>query len=76
MFSNPNGEINRSMVCPHCQTKGKVRTKRVKQKKGLSGGKTTAAVLTSGLSILATGLSRKEEYTHAHCDNCKNTWLF
>ncbi|WP_411727809.1 hypothetical protein [Methyloglobulus sp.] len=70
------GSINTAMVCPHCQSIGKIRTKEVKQKKGVSGGKATAAVLTAGLSLLAVGLSRKEGSTQAHCDNCNNTWFF
>ena len=70
------GVINTEMMCPHCQTKGKIRTKHINHKKGVSGGKATAAVLTGGLSLIAVGLSRKEEVTQAHCDNCKNTWLF
>jgi uncharacterized paraquat-inducible protein A len=70
------GLVNSAMICPHCQTKGKVRTKQIIQKKGVSGGKATAAVLTGGLSLLATGLSRKEKLMQAHCDNCENTWLF
>ena len=65
-----------AMVCPHCHTKGTVRTKPVTQKKGVSGGKATAAVLTGGLSVLATGLSRKEHLTEAHCTRCGNTWRY
>ena len=64
------------LVCPHCQSRGTVRTKRVRQKKGISGGKATAAVLTGGVSLLATGLSRKETQTEAHCSNCGSTWRF
>ena len=71
-----HGKINAAMVCPHCQCVGKIRTKEVKQKKGVSGGKATAAVLTGGLSLLAVGLSRIEGATQAHCDNCSNTWFF
>jgi hypothetical protein len=67
---------NAAMICPHCQSRGTVRTNQVKRKKGVSGGKATAAVLTGGLSILATGLSRKETVTEAHCTNCRNTWQF
>lgn len=70
------GFINSAMLCPHCQTIGKVRTKNVTQKKGVSGGKATAALLTGGVSLLATGLSRKENSTQAHCTNCRNTWFF
>lgn len=65
-----------SMVCPHCQTRGTVRTKPVTQKKGVSGGKATAAVLTGGVSLLATGLSRKEQNTEAHCSRCGAKWYF
>ncbi len=49
------GRRQREIVCPHCQTKGNVHTKSVKQKKGISGGKATAAVFTLGVSMLATG---------------------
>jgi hypothetical protein len=64
------------LVCPQCQTRGQVKLQLVKQKKGISGGKATGAVLTGGLSILATGLSRKEEVTEAHCNACGSTWHF
>lgn len=70
------GPVNPAMVCPHCQTKGLIRTKRVVQKKGISGSKATAAVITGGLSVLGTGLSRKEEATQAYCGGCNNSWLF
>lgn len=65
-----------AMICPHCQSHGTVRTQSVKQKKGISGGKATAAVLTGGLSILATGLSRKEKLTSAYCTKCGARWTF
>jgi DNA-directed RNA polymerase subunit RPC12/RpoP len=70
------GRTNELLMCPHCQTRGMVRTKQTKVKRGISGGKATGAVLTAGLSILATGLSRKEQVTQAHCDNCGSTWAF
>jgi hypothetical protein len=70
------GQVNAQMICPHCQSRGTVRTRRIKQKKGISGGKATARVLTAGVSMLATGLSRKEAATEAHCDNCGSTWYF
>lgn len=72
----PSSPDTAAMVCPHCQAKGTVATKHVKQKKGVSGGKATAAVLTGGFSMLATGLSRKEKVTEAHCSNCGSTWYF
>lgn len=67
---NPDAQI----VCPHCHTKGSVRTKSIKAKRGVSGGKATGAVLTAGFSILATGLSRKQKMTEASCKNCGVTW--
>lgn len=66
------GAINSVMVCPHCQTKGQIRTKKITKKTGVSGSKAAAAVVTGGLSVLAVGLARKEASTQAHCDNCGN----
>lgn len=70
------GTINPALVCPHCQTRGKVRTQAVNEKKGVSGGKATAALLTGGTSMLVTGLSRKEKATKATCGSCNSTWMF
>jgi hypothetical protein len=70
------GDLNEHLICPHCQSKGTVRTKGVKRKKGISGAKATGALLTAGVSILATGLSRKESETCAHCMTCGSTWHF
>lgn len=70
------GAVNRNMLCPHCATTGHVHTKPIVQKKGVSGGKATAALFTGGVSMVATGLSRKESHTQAHCSNCNNTWVF
>lgn len=71
-----HGPLNPWIICPHCQTKGTVRTMDVKKKRGISGAKATAAVITGGISVLATGLSRKEKLTQAHCENCGSDWLF
>ena len=70
------GPLNPWTICPHCQTKGTVRTRKVDKKKGISGAKATAAVITGGTSVLVTGLSRKEKLTQAHCENCGSDWLF
>lgn len=64
------------IFCPHCQTRGHVTTRQIKRKKGISGAKATAAILTGGLTILGTGLSRKEHTTEATCSNCGSTWHF
>jgi len=73
--SRLHGPQNVAMVCPHCQMRGQIHTKTVKKKKGISGGKATAAIFTAGLSMFATGLSRKETCTEVYCRNCTNTWL-
>ncbi len=39
MFSNKYGSKNAAMTCPHCQVKGKIRTMKVKQKKGSAEAK-------------------------------------
>ena len=70
------GTVNPVIVCPQCRTTGHVRTLLVKRKKGVSGAKATGAVLTGGLSLLAMGLSRKEQVTQAHCEHCSSTWDF
>lgn len=72
--TTPPATSRPAIVCPHCQVKGQVATSQVKQKKGISGAKATGAVLSGGLSILGTGLSRKEKVTQMHCRNCGTTW--
>lgn len=62
------------VICPHCQIRGEVYYKTLDRKKGISGGKAVAGILTGGFSILATGLSRKEQHIQAHCVNCNTTW--
>lgn len=62
------------IVCPYCHKAGQVSTKSRRVKRGVSGGKATGALITGGLSIFATGLSRKEDVIEAHCANCGMTW--
>ena len=64
------GLVNPALPCGQCHMSGDVRTLAVKLKKGISGAKATGAVLTLGWSLLATGLSRKEQATQAHCGRC------
>ena len=70
------GIINAHIVCPQCQHTGSVRTKKTSQKAGVSGGKATGAILTGGLSLFATGLSRKQQVTQAQCEDCGSDWTF
>lgn len=70
------GPLNPALICPHCQEKGSVRTKPVDRKAGISGAKVAGAVLLGPISLLATGLSRRETVTQAHCGNCSSTWQF
>lgn len=70
------GRLNPALFCTHCQAKGYVRTHRTEQKMGISGGKATAALLTGGASLLVAGLSRKQSFTAAYCENCNSNWLF
>jgi hypothetical protein len=67
---------NSAMICPHCQTKGSVSAVPTRRKVGVSGEKATAALLTGGLSLLATGLSRKESVTDALCSHCGARWTY
>lgn len=64
------------IVCPHCHTKGHVSTRQVYLKKGISGGKVMGALFTGGVSLFATGLSRKEQATEAQCSKCGAVWHF
>lgn len=78
-MENPDvrwGYLNHAIICPHCGSRGVVRTRSVQQKRGISGAKATGAILTGGVSLLATGLSRKENATAAHCDHCGSDWAF
>lgn len=65
---------NESIVCKFCQTKGTVHTGARVRKQGISGGKATGALFTGGLSMLVTGLSRKQQVTHLWCDECGMAW--
>jgi len=70
------GPRNPALICPHCQTPGLVHTKATTRKAGISGGKAAAALLTGGVSVLATGLSQNQAATQAHCGNCASDWTF
>src|SRR5256885_16098145 len=63
------------IICPHCQSVGTVNVQSKKVKQGISGGKATGAVLTGGLSLLATGLSKKQKGKQLTCGNCHMSWF-
>jgi hypothetical protein len=75
-YQRKRSEQDAQKICPHCQTKGTVTTRHVQVKKGVSGGKLTAAFLTLGLSLFAVGLSRRESPTEARCSKCGSVWHF
>jgi hypothetical protein len=62
------------LICPHCQTKGRINRSLDTAKGPISGGKATGAILTGGVSLLFTGLSRKSVVTRNHCGACNTTW--
>jgi hypothetical protein len=65
---------NDRIVCAHCHRSGCIMTSIVERKVGVSGGKATAAILTGGVSLLATGLARKELATQIRCSNCQSVY--
>ena len=74
-LQNKYGPINGMLVCPHCGVKGKIHVKPTTQKRGIDGGKATAAVFTCGLSMLLTGLSRMEKANKLYCESCEMMWI-
>lgn len=65
---------NPSIECPFCHVVGRVRIWQRQVKRGISGGKATGAILTGGLSLPLTGLSRKQWVRRAKCTNCRMAW--
>lgn len=68
--------LDANIVCPHCLERGYTRTKRVRARRGVSGGKLVAAMLTCGFSILLCGLTRVEKKTSARCKHCGQEWTY
>lgn len=69
-----NARQQAQVICPHCHNRGGVTWREVKRKQGISGAKATGAVLTGGLSVVATGLSRKGYVRACSCHNCGMKW--
>lgn len=57
------GLVNENLICPHCQTKGQVRTKSVEE-----------ITKTKVVPIIGNNIKSRRGVTQAHCDNCKITW--
>ena len=70
------GQLNPHIVCSQCNVTGQCRVKPIEKKVGVSGGKATAAILTGGVSLLATGLARKETVSQVTCGHCNCSWQF
>ena len=66
----PVGQIE----CPYCHSSGTVVVQQVKKKKGVSPGKAAGALATGGLSLIATGLAKKEMVSQLTCAACGMTW--
>lgn len=66
--------LNDKLICPHCNLRGHVYELDDSRKSGVSGAKATAALLTGGLSLFATGLSRKVSVRSYRCGNCDSRW--
>jgi hypothetical protein len=62
------GSFSPQIVCPHCQTKGKVR-KKTKQRVEESREKGVI-----GATIGRKTITTKGRYTQLHCDKCNVTW--
>ncbi len=65
---------NPHMVCKFCNSRGTVKVRDVRRKQGISGGKATGALFTAGISMLATGLSRKQRMKRLTCSKCGMEW--
>lgn len=61
--------------CPYCHRHGVRRqVARGRARGGISGGKATMALLTGGVSLLATGLTSHHGVTRLHCEHCGMKW--
>lgn len=68
--TNTVGRVN----CPRCQGIGTVIVQKVKKKKGVSPGKLAGAVFTMGVSLVGTGLAKKEVVNQLTCTACGISW--
>ena len=61
------GPPNEHLICPHCQTKGMVRAKKV-SRTAVSTGKVGGILKTNTKSQTTSAV------TQHHCDQCGTTW--
>lgn len=57
------GLPNVNLVCPHCQTKGSVRSKSAEE-----------VTSTRVVPIIGNNIKARKKVTQMHCDNCDTTW--
>jgi len=57
------GLPNANLVCPHCQTKGSVRSKSAEE-----------VTSTRVVPIIGNNIKARKKVTQMHCDNCDTTW--
>lgn len=57
------GVPNVNLVCPHCQTKGQVRSKLTEE-----------VASTKVVPIIGNKIKTRKKVTQMHCDNCNITW--
>lgn len=61
------GPLNEHLVCPHCQTKGLVRVRRMERT-------VTSIGKVGGILKTNTTSHTKAIVTQHHCDQCNSTW--
>jgi hypothetical protein len=57
------GDTNPNLVCPHCQTKGQVRSKASEE-----------VTSTKVVPVVGNTIKARKKVTQMHCDNCGTTW--
>lgn len=63
LHSSQFGSTNQNLICPHCQTKGQVRSKSSEE-----------VTRTKVIPIVGNTIKARREVLQMHCDNCGTTW--
>lgn len=69
------GVVRPALICPHCRTAGRVVVGIDQRKAGVSAGKVAGALVTSGVSLAATGVSRRQRVQTCRCGACGMSWV-